>query len=353
MDIVFIIDNSSSMHKEHKSLGKQIERFLKGIKDLPYRIAVITTDISSAWKNPVQGQPYQDGKFISIGGSQFLANTHVGQDPSDKDIDNLVTAIVRPETIACDGESDDEANDENDDFDSVTGTRIDKSAREISDNCPTVDERGIYAANLAIEKQTNFFDKEAHLMFILLSDEDERSSEEFMETNGLVLEPKDLPETLVETVYNYLGAMQTFSFHSIIIPPEEDDDEGCWDKQNKNAYKGAGSGRGYYGEEYARLSKAKEPELRKYGNLIKGSIISICDRKFDRQLARIQIFAEIPKVTITCDDPRRIVLKVDGERVRRADLKKPEVNGRSLVFTDGYLPIGSKLQVRVYCSATQ
>ena len=84
VDMVFVIDNSSSMHKEHVNLADQAERFLKKIKHLPYRIAIITTDISSSPRNPVQGAPYQDGKFIpfALSGRQFLENKNVGQAPS-------------------------------------------------------------------------------------------------------------------------------------------------------------------------------------------------------------------------------------------------------------------------------
>lgn len=343
VDILFVIDNSSSMHKEHKKLGKQIERFLKNIKDLSYRIVVITTDISSSPDNPVQGAEYQDGNFIPLANSrqQFLENSRVGESPSDEDIEDLVKTIVRPETIACEGGTDEE--DEGGDIDFRTGKpRTSGSGGGVT--CPSYDERGIYALNLAIEKQTSFFDSDAHLMIVILSDEDERSSEEFMKQNNLVLETKDLPETLVDTVANYLGPMQTFSVHSIIIPPGDD---GCLTLQNQGAYEGPGSGRGWPGEQYARLSKANEPELTKTGQLIRGSILSICDKKFDQHLARVNIFAQVPRVAIPCGNPARVVFRANGERVRL----DYTVNGRALEFESGYLPLGSTLFVRAYCPA--
>ena len=344
VDILFVIDNSSSMHKEHKSLGRQIKRFLNGIKDLSYRIAVITTDISSSPDNPVQGAEYQDGNFIPLANSrrQFLENSRVGRSPGTEDVEDLVQTIVRPETIACEGGTDEE--DEGGDIDFRTG-KPRTSGSGGGATCPSYDERGIYALNLAIEKQTSFFNSDAHLMIVILSDEDERSSEEFMEQNGLVLEPKDLPETLVDTVANYLGPMQTFSVHSIIIPPG---DSGCLASQNQGAYEGPGSGRGYYGEQYGKLSKASDSELRKTGQLLRGSIISICDRNFDQQLARVNVFAQVPRVTIPCGNPARVVFRANGERVRL----DYTINGRALEFESGYLPLGSTLFVRAYCPAT-
>ena len=54
IDIIFAIDNSSSMHKEHKSLVQQLKPFLRKIQNIDYRIAVITTDISKSPENPTQ-----------------------------------------------------------------------------------------------------------------------------------------------------------------------------------------------------------------------------------------------------------------------------------------------------------
>ena len=346
VDLIFVIDNSSSMHKEHVNLAGQAERFLNRVKNLPYRIAIITTDISSSPKNSVKGD-YQDGNFIpfALSGRRFLENQNVGHPPSSQDVEDFKKTLVRPETIKCDGNVSGRRGQEKDHL-WRTGERLDK-AKSV---CPSHDERAIFAMNLAIERQKDFFDPEAHLMFVIVSDEDERSSEKFIEDaakrrENYEFESRDYPETLVETVYNYLGGMQTFSVHSIIIPPG---DSGCLNSQNQGGYEGPGSGVGYYGVQYARLSKASDPELRTRGNLLKGSIIAICDYRFERQLAQVQIFTAVPRIPIPCDNPKKVIFSVNGERKNL----NYNLNERSLELT-GDLPIGSQLAVRAYCPAPQ
>ena len=349
IDLVFVIDNSSSMHKEHKNLESQAERFFNRIKNLPYRVAIITTDISSPG-NHVKGAPYQDGNFIpfALSGRKFLENKNVGHPPSSEDVEDFKQTLVRPETIECDEGTSGKEREETHFW--KTGEKLDTDSNTSGNSCPYHDERAIYAMNLAIEKQKDFFDPEAHLMFVIVSDEDERSSEEYIEEaakrgENYEFESRDYPETLVETVYNYLGGMQTFSVHSIIIPPG---DSGCLAKQNQGAYKGPGTGRGYYGVQYARLSEASDPELRAKGNLLRGSLIAICDYRFERQLAQVQIFTEVPRIPIPCDNPQKVFFKVNG---KSTDLNY-DLNERSLELEED-LPIGSRLTVRAYCPAPQ
>lgn len=355
--IIFVIDNSSSMHKEHENLASQARQFLRGMKDIPYRIAVITTDISFSPGN-VQGKSYQDGNFIpfALSGKRWLENTNLGEDPDPEDVKDFQRTIVRPETIECDKEDDDYKRDcyrevKLERFRSVEECK--DAQRQGDDNCPSHDERAIYALNLAIPKYPDFFDApNSHAMFVIVSDEDNRSGEEYIktgDTGGIdySFESMDEPETLIETVYN-LHNMQTFSVHSIIIPPG---DERCLDEQNEEGDGGAGTGRGYYGEVYAELSHPSEretPELLSRGNLLRGSIISICERNFGSQLARLNMYSQIPRIPITCNNPAWIGIKVNGER---ANHLKPEFNGRVLEFGDQEVPIGSKVSATVYCPA--
>ena len=261
-------------------------------------------------------------------------------------MEDFKKTIVRPETIDCDTGTDSRSQAKDHFF--KTGEKLDTDSNTGGNSCPSYDERAIYAMNLAIEKQKDFFDPEAHLIFVIVSDEDERSSKEYIEEaarrgENYEFESRDYPETLVETVYNYLGGMQTFSVHSIIIPPG---DSMCLAQQNQGAYEGPGTGRGYYGEQYARLSEAKDSELRAKGNLLKGSMIAICDYRFEKQLAQVQIFTEVPRIPIPCDNPQKVFFKVNGERTKLGY----DLNERSLEMEDN-LPIGSTLSVRAYCPA--
>ena len=353
VDIIFVIDNSSSMHKEHKSLAQQMEGFLEQIKNLNYRLAVITTDISSSPNNPRRGASYQDGKFIRIGdsGRYYLENKNIGYSPSQRDVEDFIYAVQRPETLACEKRK---ANSQGVDTDYffTHGVYRDASAdAPAASACPSSDERGVYALNLALEdsSQGAFFRKDAHLMAVILSDEDERSSQSFINQQldkghtEYAFEERDYPDSLVETVYSRLGALKTFSVHSIVIPPGN---SSCLQYQNQNAYAGPGSGRGYYGSTYAELSRARSGELLKYGNLLRGSVISICDRRFSQQLSRVGLFADIPRISIPCSNPEYIKMKIDGRKEVKFNY---EIEGRSLSIRPGSVPIGSQVQVTIVC----
>ena len=350
IDIIFVVDNSSSMHKEQKSIGKQMSNFLNKISHLDYRIAVTTTDISSSPRNPRHGQSYQDGNFISIGGRSYLENKNRGYKASNQDVQSFISAIERPESLACAKRSGGGARSDDLNFYFEHGYDHHQVEDRTSPTiCPSHDERAIYALNLAVDKysQNNFFRRDAHLMMVIISDEDERSSDLYIRQqlnegiSSYVFEEKDYPETLVETVYNRLGALKNFSVHSIIIPPGN---SSCLNHQNKDAHQGVGTGRGYYGYEYARLSKASS-SLRKYGNLLKGNVISICDRSYPKQLSKIALFAEVPRISLPCDRPEYIKIKENG-RERNLDY---DIEGRSLQIHPGEVYIGSKVTVTIVC----
>src|SRR6185436_15414002 len=94
---------------------------------------------------------FQDGKFL-----QFTNTSHQGSGlyvinkntPNAQDL--FQGTIQRSETLACDQSG----------FSAAA--------------CPSTDERGIYAANLAIKSgQHSFFRQGAHLALVILSDENE------------------------------------------------------------------------------------------------------------------------------------------------------------------------------------
>ena len=243
VDIVFVVDNSSSMAKEHRSIAKQLRSFLNQIRDVQYHIAVITTDISSSPDNPVRNAYYQDGRFISIGGRMFLTNESLGENPSKAVVADFKQAVTREETTRCDTRRQPKAS----------GNKYDRFYEGESGaiECPSHDERGIYALNLAIENPAHrsFFRKGAHLMVIFLSDEDVRSSEDYINQTGFdhyALEDYDYPEILVQRVYELFGPTKSLSAHSIIIPPG---DSQCLEEQNRRSDRGQGTGRGYYGKQ--------------------------------------------------------------------------------------------------------
>ena len=339
VDILFVIDNSSSMAREHRSLADQFKFFLKDIKDVDYHIAVITTDISSSPHNPNRNKYYQDGRFIPIGKRKFLKNENLGGRPDERAVADFKRAIEREETVKCDNRN--QPRESADKYD-----RLYQRKRQEAIGCPSSDERGTYAVKLAVENPSHraFFRPEAHLMVIFLSDEDIRSGEAYYNQPGLdyyQLELEDEPETLVSRMYENFGVTKSYSFYSIVIPPG---DEGCLNEQNRYKADGPGSGRGYYGREYARLSRAGK--LWEYGNILRGELISICSKNYGLQLRRVAISAQISRVPLFCPKPDKIDLLVNGSKVR----SEQEIEGRTLlVKPKGEIPLSSRITVREIC----
>ena len=339
VDILFVIDNSSSMAVEHRNIANQLRSFLQRIRDVDYHVAVITTDIGSSPRNPVRNAYYQDGKFIPIGRRIFLRNENIGNNPPQQIVEAFKIAVTREETTGCDTGNQPPSS----------GSRFDRhyQNQESSTKCPSHDERSIYALNLAIQNQMHqaFFRPQAHLIVVILSDEDERSSKEYYTQPGFeqyAFEADDYPEVLVENIHNRFRALKRFSVHSIIIPPG---DTGCLSEQNRMRSQGEGAGRGYYGVQYARLSNAEDSALTQYGNLVKGNVISICNRRYGAQLQKIAVAANTIRSPLPCERPVKVELYVSGRKTRASY----KIEGRTLIMEPGEVPLNSQMKLRVVC----
>lgn len=243
-DILIVNDNSGSMSVEQSKMSDRFPDFIQSLSHINFRIAVTTTDVQSS-KNPPnavnQNGALQNGRLISFAnGSKFL-------DPTMSNINQLFDGVIkRPETISC----------ENSDFD--------------SDSCPSPDERGIFAASLAVDRnESGFFRAGAHLAVIILSDEDERSRGG--EISSFPLEERDQPENFVQNVKNRLGEDKSLSVHSIIVKPG---DSSCLNQQNSQTRV-----RGFEGKTYKKLSDLTTAQG--------GTIGSICASDYGNELGKI------------------------------------------------------------------
>ena len=323
VDIIFVIDNSRSMYVEQQNIANQFDQFLDSIQYLDYHIAIMTVDTSDSPDN--KDRTYQDGHFIRFSnGRKYLANEDKSRSQHRDNIRMFKAAVQRPESIECTEEG--KANE-----------------------CPD-DERAICALNksLDISSQQDFFRKPSHLMVIILSDEDERSSEEYRKQQWDLnridygLRSCDNPQNFYSKVTQRLGVHIGISVHAIIIPPGDED---CLAEQDEVL------GKGYYGHEYKKFARPSGSVLREYPYIVRGQVLSICDRNYGSQLGRLSEYLQEPlPITLPCE-PFQVqnvrLLDDDGssENVRY------ELEGKNLTVLEDQVSLSSRIRVNILCSA--
>lgn len=320
--ILIVVDNSGSMYTEQTKMADKFPHFINAISSLDWHMAITTTDIVAD-----QGQ-----LLIFPNGSDMISvNT-----PNKKD--QFRRTIQRQETLECDN----------------SGYK--------RGSCPSGDERGIYAINLAIDRgHETFFDKN-HYAFIVLSDEDVRSNGG--KFSGYSLKEYDLPETLVSKVKMQLGTQKTFSFHSIIIPSKKYDKQigangetFCYNQQNAqdqiNPYNSNKKIdiQGFYGTWYEKLSDPSA-ELKDKGGIVDGHIGSICALDYGAQLgdigSKIVTQSQTQKLPCNPQEPEHLQLTFSPDPGRHISRSVDEHN----VLTVDPVPAGTIVNIVVKCSLT-
>lgn len=267
VDIIIVNDNSGSMYTEQTKMGTKFPNFMNSISDLNFQIAMVTTDVSATSGNTVKKAAngygaFQDGKFLDFGSGTKVLKYSPTSATAGADLNTIsnkfYNTIRRQETLDCGS-----------------------AGYEVA-SCPSGDERGIYALNLAAERnEASFFRPTAHLAVIILSDEDERSnSGAYQGINDL--EQKDLPATFLSTMQTKYPN-KSITVHSVIIRPGN---SSCLSAQSQNGTKG------FYGNIYAQLT---EPDvygpsyLLNYSNLKYeySQIGDICASDYGAQLGDI------------------------------------------------------------------
>ena len=167
VNILFVIDNSSSMNKEQESIANQFDDFLDTLDDWDYHIAIITTD------------PDNLGNFISFpNGELFLSNPKKRRSVHKKNIRYFQRTVRRP--------------------------------------VGAYPEEGIASLNRALEKrsQRDFFRPHSLFLVIIVSDDDEAGGPHL----GKSLQSDNQPETFFEKVSD-LYPYSVVTVHSIIFEP--------------------------------------------------------------------------------------------------------------------------------------
>lgn len=168
IDIIMIIDNSPSMREEQRRMADRFRNFIDTLEGLDWQLAIITTHAKSG------NQPWAYGRFAPF--ERFNNSPYINADTPN--LEDVFSRNVRRRE---------------------TGTS---------------DEEGIKNMYLAIQRPENqfFFREHAHLVSIIVSDEDERS-------NGTRLRLENTPENLLETIAAQFGPQKTYTHHSIIHEP--------------------------------------------------------------------------------------------------------------------------------------
>ncbi len=262
VDILFIDDNSGSMYPEQQKMGEKFPNFISSLQSLDYRIAITTTDIQSDRNppRPINGNgALQNGRLIEYApGLKYIARST----PNANTL--FLNTIRRTETLGC------------------------EQSNFASESCPSGDERGIYAAWEAINRnELSFIRPNAHLALVIIADENERSADTQTRSSNSFwdqhypFDSKDRPETLVQLVNSKFSNSKTFSVHSIVVK-----DATCKNSQYQQAGVSA-----YYGDAYMALS-----------NLTEGHIGSICAADYGAEMGSIgaAIVDRVASVKIAC-----------------------------------------------------
>lgn len=260
VDILIIDDNSGSMSPDQHKMATAFDGFLSQLESaqLDYRIAITTTDISSAYTQTPASVHNSPGSFNGNGSLQdgnlisFSSGVNYLTDSVSNRASLFANTIQRQETIHCEQSGYTE--------------------------CPSDDERGIFAANLVLDRTASSFVRPtAHMAVIILSNEDERgfsNSSAAKDDNERALaqmyplETNDLPDTFVSKFHSaYPG--KTLAVHSIIVKPG---DKTCLAAESNPA----------------QFLTAKEGYSYQSLSQKTGGIVgSICDASFSNQLKSI------------------------------------------------------------------
>lgn len=281
VDILIINDNSASMDEEQQKMSTRFNSFVSDLKGLDYRIAMTTTDIDS----PKYGL---SGRIVTWADTAAKVLT-----PSTPNAEaKFKKTIVRTETIGC----------------------------TLRDDCPSKDEQPLKAIELAVDQSKTankeFFREGVDFVAVVLSDEDELSTAPSNATTAAYV---------VDHFKNLFGDTKRFAVHGLIVVPN---DKVCLRAQSLQGPEGS---KAAYGTRVASLA-----------GLTKGSVNSICDADYAKDLASIS--SEVRKLVSSFE--LRGTPVTDSVRVALTPTFQTTwtTEGNRLIFTPAP-PAGTKIEV--------
>lgn len=332
LDLLFVVDNSGSMSEEQRTMASHFNSFIQDLKgtdsDVSYQIGAITTDVTSG-ANPGGLLTFDNGKSLISNDSNNPYYT-----PNAGEL--FKNIISRPETLNC----------EQSGFD--------------PNECPSGKEAAIKAVNLFLDKGYNYFFRDySHFSVIIISDEDENS-------RGENLESYNLPETLVSKFSLQVSPSKAFSVNAIVVKPE---DSVCLNSQNVfcNKYYKKLSNNGEmekcsvpdiinkqcyhapcaaYANTYAKLVNPSS-EIVQGSGLLPGVMGNICSASYDQQMGAIaqalQTYRkQLPLYCVPVDSTVSVVFTPPLDHIT------PVRNGKIITFSEE-LPKGTEVNLVYKC----
>lgn len=282
VDILFVDDNSASMSYEQTKIAQRFSDFIAKLdaRGVDYRIAITTTDVSSA--------SGLKGRLVTFGdGSKYITPATANR------VGLFSGAISRPETATCENFIRNAMN---------TGGQFWQSSSSYINNydsqCPSSDERGVYAANMTILNNfDSFLRSDSNLSVILISDEDARSAQAYP------LESLDLPATFAANMTSKYPS-KAWNFHSIIVL-----DVACQTQQSQQSVDPYGRQvvLGSVGHTYAKFNLEMRDEL----NRPRGVLGDICSNDYATPLVAnvaTNILDRLDEVMLNCANPVELVV---------------------------------------------
>lgn len=322
VDILIVNDNSASMSTEQSQLALRFSTFIQELdnQSIDYRIGMTTTDVSGA----------KGGQLLSFpSGKKYLSS-----DDSNR-AQSFAATIQREETLKCEKFIADWIRANNGNVSSINSNAY---ASAYSKNCPSGDERGIYAANLIVENNpSSFIRSNSHLAVIFIADEDVRSGL-YNNSSDFALAEKDQPNTLIQKVKSKYGndKFNSMTVHSIIVK-----DNACLATQNAQMLDN-------YQPTKSLVSASIGTIYKMFETSNWGKSVDICSSDYTSQLGQIRsyISSHIKDIVLKCSSPKDLVVTVSGSNVNYT------LSGKTLKFSTTLNP-GTNVNLSYKCKSLE
>jgi len=340
VDILIVDDNSASMSSMQTVLASKFAGFIDQLdaSSVDYHIGITTTDVSSSVSDTANNYPrtinnngaLQDGNLVPFGSNPFLTNSISNR------VDLFNSTIVRPETVSCEQFIANWVQTYG--IGSVSPTASPAYQNAYVQNCPSGDNRDIFAANLTLQKNpSSFIRSDAALAIIILGDSDERDGM-YLQTSARPLNNLDQPNTLITTFQSTYGASKPLSVHAITV-----ENSACLAQRAAQTLgtpavpATLGLTHGSIGAAFLALTNAGW-----------GTAVDICSSNYTPQLADIAttIISQASTIQLGCTNPTNLAITISGAP---ATITSSQSNG--VVSFSSPLPAGATVHVVYDCGS--